>query len=174
MPAKPHGLIRAAIYGDAAKRELQAQYAASEPYRHLVIPDLLDSDLLQAAKEELQQLVEAKFKETDIYKVEAYRAEVTDPKDAGVSRVLHTTCSLQVYQTGDLANLDGLSAEETGKLQNLNRLRDALRSLEFRQLIAELTAAGPLSGEQIDLSVNLHGHTGHLLCHDDVIGTRKV
>lgn len=40
--------------------------------------------------------------------------------------------------------------------------------------VAEVTGAGPLSGSRIDLSINAYAHTGHLLCHDDVIGTRKV
>ncbi len=36
------------------------------------------------------------------------------------------------------------------------------------------TRVGPLSSSCIDLSVNAYGHTGHLLCHDDVIGSRRV
>ncbi len=36
------------------------------------------------------------------------------------------------------------------------------------------TRVGPLSSSNIDLSVNAYGHTGHLLCHDDVIGSRRV
>jgi hypothetical protein len=79
-----------------------------------------------------------------------------------------------VHQTGDLANLDGLPEEERQRLPSLIKLRKALGSLEFRRLIADITSCGPLSGTQIDLSVNIHAHTGHLLCHDDVIGTRKV
>lgn len=80
----------------------------------------------------------------------------------------------QVYQTGDLANMDGLPEETKRLLPSLFSIRDGLYSLEFRKLVQSLTGSGPLSGEQIDLSVNAFGHTGHLLCHDDVIGTRKV
>lgn len=82
--------------------------------------------------------------------------------------------SCQVYQTGDLANMDGLPEESKRLLPSLFAIRDGLYSLEFRRLVQSLTGSGPLSGEQIDLSANAFGHTGHLLCHDDVIGTRKV
>lgn len=87
--------------------------------------------------------------------------------------VFRETCH-KVYQTGDLANMDGLPAESKRLLPSLFTIRDSLYSLEFRRLVQSLTGSGPLSGEQIDLSVNAFGHTGHLLCHDDVIGTRKV
>lgn len=80
----------------------------------------------------------------------------------------------QVYQTGDLANMDGLPEESKRLLPSLFAVRDGLYSLEFRRLVQSLTGSGPLSGQQIDLSANAFGHTGHLLCHDDVIGTRKV
>lgn len=79
-----------------------------------------------------------------------------------------------MYQTGDLANMDGLPEESKRLLPSLFAIRDGLYSLEFRRLVQSLTGSGPLSGQQIDLSANAFGHTGHLLCHDDVIGTRKV
>ncbi|CAN0141118.1 unnamed protein product, partial [Hapterophycus canaliculatus] len=70
--------------------------------------------------------------------------------------------------------MDGLPDESKRLLPSLFAVRDGLYSLEFRRLVQSLTGSGPLSGEQIDLSANAFGHTGHLLCHDDVIGTRKV
>lgn len=79
-----------------------------------------------------------------------------------------------MYQTGDLVNMDGLPEESKRLLPSLFAIRDGLYSLEFRRLVQSLTGSGPLSGHQIDLSANAFGHTGHLLCHDDVIGTRKA
>lgn len=70
--------------------------------------------------------------------------------------------------------MDGLPEESKRLLPSLFAIRDGLYSLAFRRLVQSLTGSGPLSGEQIDLSANAFGHTGHLLCHDDVIGTRKV
>jgi Rps23 Pro-64 3,4-dihydroxylase Tpa1-like proline 4-hydroxylase len=139
--------LRKELFDEAAVKDMRARYLESEPYHHLVIPDLVEEGLLEKTKEELKCGVQATLKETDIYKV---------------------------YQTGDLANLDGLSKEEKDQLQSLRQLRDALYSVEFRKLVSKWTGTGPLSGSNIDLSVNAYGHTGHLLCHDDVIGTRKV
>lgn len=70
--------------------------------------------------------------------------------------------------------MDGLPEESKRLLPSLFAIRDGLYSLEFRRLVQSLTGSGPLSGQQIDLSANAFGHTGHLLCHDDVIGTRKA
>lgn len=95
----------------------------------------------------------------------------------GRPRIHHTHCCrhrVQVYQTGDLANMDGLPEDSKRLLPSLFAIRDGLYSLEFRRLVQSLTGSGPLSGQQIDLSANAFGHTGHLLCHDDVIGTRKA
>ncbi|CAM9844557.1 unnamed protein product [Phaeothamnion confervicola] len=47
-------------------------------------------------------------------------------------------------------------------------------SCDFPPSAMSPQGAGPLSGRKIDLSVNAYGHTHHLLCHDDVIGTRKA
>ncbi|CAM9184190.1 unnamed protein product [Laminaria digitata] len=107
----------------------------------------MDDAVLRTACDELKTNMQATLKETDIFKV---------------------------YQTGDLANMDGLPEESKRLLPSLFAIRDGLYSLEFRRLVQSLTGSGPLSGEQIDLSANAFGHTGHLLCHDDVIGTRKV
>ena len=53
-------------------------------------------------------------------------------------------------------------------------LRDALYSAPFREYLSDVTGAGPLSGEKTDMAVNVYTPGCHLLCHDDVIGTRRV
>ncbi|EMR08539.1 hypothetical protein PNEG_03020 [Pneumocystis murina B123] len=80
----------------------------------------------------------------------------------------------KVFQTGDLENLSGLEEDERKKLSSLIKLRDALYSNEFRCFISKVTGCGYLSGKMIDISVNIYGQGGHLLNHDDVIGTREV
>lgn len=79
-----------------------------------------------------------------------------------------------MYQTGDLANMDSLDPESAAKLPQLLALRDALYSPEFRELIQDITGCGELSGERTDCACNIHDQGGHLLCHDDVIGTRRI
>ena len=81
----------------------------------------------------------------------------------------------QVYQTGDLANMDGLQPELAAKLPTLLHIRNALYSQRFRSLVEHVTGlpAGTLT-TKTDCSSNCYAHSGHLLCHDDVISTRRV
>jgi Rps23 Pro-64 3,4-dihydroxylase Tpa1-like proline 4-hydroxylase len=89
-------------------------------------------------------------------------------------RLFFLIISLQVNQTGDLASLSYLSEQQLALLSNLVKLRDALYSIEFRNLLRAVTGCGPLSGVKRDMSVNTYRKGCHLLNHDDVIGTRRV
>ncbi|KAL0091040.1 Oxoglutarate and iron-dependent oxygenase degradation C-term-domain-containing protein [Phycomyces blakesleeanus] len=126
---------------------LQTAYAASKPYLHCKIDKLVNEDLLRKVRKEILSNLHFTLKETDIYKV---------------------------YQTGDLANLDGLPADELAKLESLFELRNALYSPEFREFISTVTGCGHLSGTKTDMSINSYNGGCHLLNHDDVIGTRRV
>ncbi|CUA70251.1 Prolyl 3,4-dihydroxylase ofd1 [Rhizoctonia solani] len=126
---------------------LNAQYAASGPYKHAVVPSLFSDELLKRVKDEILENVRFTEKETDIYKV---------------------------HQTGDLASLSYLTPEQLALFPSLLKLREALYSPEFRQLMRDVTGCGPLSGKKQDMSVNSYRKGCHLLNHDDVIGTRRV
>lgn len=128
-------------------QEYNAQYEASAPYKHAVIPALINDELLKATRQEIIEELRFAEKETDIYKVN---------------------------QTGDLANLDGLPTEEAGRLQNLLRVRNAIYSQEFRSWLQGVTGCGPLSAKKKDMSINDYRQGCHLLNHDDVISTRRV
>lgn len=80
----------------------------------------------------------------------------------------------KIHQSGDLANLDGLDDGALEKLPSLLRLRDALYSSSFRKYVAKITGSGELSGRKTDMAINVYTPGCHLLCHDDVIGSRKV
>ncbi|KAI5296016.1 hypothetical protein KEM52_006067 [Ascosphaera acerosa] len=125
----------------------KAEYAQSQPYKHAVIHGLVDDDLLRAVRSEISEQVSFTEKETDIYRI---------------------------FQSGDLANLDGLDDASLAKLPSLLKLRDALYSKQFRDYLSELTGSGPLSGKKTDMAINVYTGGCHLLCHDDVIGTRRV
>ena len=116
-------------------------------YKHGVIPSLISSDLLRAVRSEIQENISFTPKETDIYRI---------------------------HQSGDLANLDGLDDSSLKLLPSLLSLRDALYSPEFRTYLSSITGAGELSGKKTDMAVNVYIPGCHLLCHDDVIGTRRV
>ena len=79
-----------------------------------------------------------------------------------------------VSQTGDLANLSGLPSSELESLPSLLKLRNALYSQEFRDFLCAVTGVKALSGTKTDMSINSYEKGGHLLTHDDVIGTRSV
>ena len=133
-----------------SKDTLQAyseEYAASEPYKHAVISSLIDDSLLRSVRNEIRENVHFTPKETDIYKI---------------------------HQSGDLANLDGLEDAALEKLPSLLRLRDALYSEPFRKYVAGITGSGDLSGRKTDMAINVYTPGCHLLCHDDVIGSRRV
>ena len=63
--------------------------------------------------------------------------------------------------------------EHDARLPQLLRLRKALYSPQLREFISAVTGCGALS-ERVDCSCNLYVRGSHLLCHDDVIGTRRV
>lgn len=107
----------------------------------------MDDTLLRKVRDEVRENVHFTPKETDIYKI---------------------------HQSGDLANLDGLDDAALEKLPSLLRLRDALYSEEFRKYVATITGSGELSGRKTDMAINVYTPGCHLLCHDDVIGSRRV
>ncbi|KAJ3265780.1 hypothetical protein HDU76_012018, partial [Blyttiomyces sp. JEL0837] len=131
----------------SSAESLKSTYDKSEPYRHIVMKDVIDDTLLRGVRQECITQLHATHKETDIYRV---------------------------FQTGDLANLDGLPASELSKLPNLHRLRNALYSDEFRAFVEKVCGVGRLSPTKKDLSHNIYRDGCHLICHDDVIGTRSV
>ena len=103
--------------------------------------------MLRTIREEIRNNVSFTPKETDIYKI---------------------------HQSGDLANLDGLDDEALAKLPSLLALRDAIYSESFRNYVSHITGCGPLSGRKTDMAINIYTPGCFLLCHDDVIGSRKV
>ncbi|KAL2118971.1 hypothetical protein VTJ04DRAFT_5930 [Mycothermus thermophilus] len=139
--------FRKGLFDKAVADKYAAQYAASTPYKHSVISELVDDTLLRKVRDEIKANVHFTPKETDIYKI---------------------------HQSGDLANLDGLEDEALAKLPSLLALRDALYSQTFRDFVSHITGCGPLSGRKTDMAINVYTPGCYLLCHDDVIGSRKV
>ena len=115
-------------------------------FRHGVIQNLISPTLLRNVRSEIQNLSFTP-KETDIYKI---------------------------HQSGDLANLDGLDDSSLKLLPSLLPLRDAMYSSDFREYLSTITGSGPLSGKKTDMAINVYTPGCHLLCHDDVIGSRRV
>ncbi|USW52529.1 Putative oxoglutarate/iron-dependent dioxygenase [Septoria linicola] len=139
--------FRAGLFDPATVKSYADDYTKSGPYLHTVVSELMNDELLRAVRSEITDNIHFTPKETDIYKI---------------------------HQSGDLANLDGLPASALEKLPSLLKLRDALYGEDFRKWVSSVSGAGPLSGKKTDMAVNVYVPGCHLLCHDDVIGTRRV
>jgi prolyl 3-hydroxylase /prolyl 3,4-dihydroxylase len=136
-----------AIFEPETVKSYADGYVVSGPYKHAVVCGLVEDGLLRSVRREILDNIHFTPKETDIYKI---------------------------HQSGDLANLDGLDPAALEKLPSLLKLRDALYSKDFREWISTVSGAGPVSGKKTDMAVNLYVPGCHLLCHDDVIGSRRV
>lgn len=134
------------------KESILENYKASKPFPHFQILNVFQPDFLVACKEEIKLQTKVNFKESDLFRV---------------------------YQSIDFANLDPERAKamnlDTSKLTNVMQLRDLLYSQEWRSFVEK--CAGLEQGtliDKIDCACNCHAPGCHLLCHDDVIGTRKI
>lgn len=126
--------------------QMKAAYAASTPYNHAVIPQVFQTSFIDKAIDEIQQNSKVNFKESDLFRV---------------------------YQSMDLANLT--EEEHAKSMPNVWSLRNILYSEEWRNHIEAICGLekGTLI-DKVDCACNCHIEGCHLLCHDDVIGTRKV
>ncbi|RKF63050.1 Prolyl 3,4-dihydroxylase ofd1 [Erysiphe neolycopersici] len=139
--------FRRNLFAQKTKQTIAKRYASSSPYKHATIRPLIDDQLLRSVRTEILENIHFTLKETDIYKI---------------------------YQSGDLANLDGLEDIALEKLPSLLKLRDALYSSNFRKYISTIIGCGDLSGRKTDMAINVYTPGCYLLCHDDVIGSRRV
>ncbi|KAI3406630.2 NUA3 [Candida oxycetoniae] len=135
------------IWRSEFQDKVQKSIANSGPYNWGTIKELMDDTLLRQVRKEVLSEIAFTKKETDIYKV---------------------------YQSGDLANLSGLDWDDLSRLPSLHKLRAAIYSQEFRDVISKVTGCGKLSGLKTDMSINSYTKGCHLLTHDDVIGSRRV
>lgn len=142
-----HRNFRKGLFNSDVLTHYTDYYATSQPYKHAVIQGLVNDTLLRNVRNEIRENISFTPKETDIYKI---------------------------HQSGDLANLDGLDDDALRRLPSLLTLRDSLYSSAFRKYLSSITGSGPLSGLKTDMAVNVYTPGCHLLCHDDVIGSRRV
>lgn len=139
--------FRTDLFDASTLSSYQDAYRHSQPYPHAVIRSLISKPLLESVRHEVTTHVSFTLKETDIYRI---------------------------YQSGDLANLSNLDSDSLSHLPSLLKLRDALYSPQFRGYLSKVTGAGELSGQKTDMAVNIYTPGSYLLCHDDVIGSRRV
>jgi len=128
------------------EEEHRKRFAKSKPYRHGLLEGLFQPDFLTQVKEEIKRSSKVNFKESDLFRV---------------------------YQSIDMANLT--EEEHAEALPTVLQLRRVLYSDSWRSLIERICGleTGTLTGK-VDCACNCHATGCHLLCHDDVIGTRKI
>ncbi|QPG76343.1 hypothetical protein FOA43_003730 [Brettanomyces nanus] len=145
--ARSKGYFQPKLFTAEYEENLKNQVDKAGPYPWGSITNLIDDDILRNVRKEILSEIHFTKKETDIYKV---------------------------FQSGDLANLSGLSEDMRKRLPSLYKVRSALYSQAFRDLVSSVTGCGKLSGSKMDISIHLYNRTCHLLTHDDVIGSRRV
>ena len=132
---------------EAREAQIQQDYLSSKPYHHARIENIFHVDFLTACKEQIKQHSKVNFKETDLFRV---------------------------YQSVDLANLVP-NSDDAQQMSAVMQLREVLYSQEWRSYMERLTQLPPGTlSDQVDCACNCHAPGCHLLCHDDVIGTRKI
>lgn len=142
-----HSPFRANLFKSQTLTSYRSAYQESQPYFHGVIHTPISDPLLRSVRSEILTHISFTRKETDIYKIQ---------------------------QSGDLANLDGLDPAQRAHLPSLVELRDALYCAELRAFLEGVTGVGKLSGKKTDMAINIYTPGSYLLCHDDVIGSRRV
>ena len=142
---RPLEPIRKSLYDEGSVARIRRAHDESGPYMHVVLDKLCGEEAMRAIHEECKNNMVTDFKETDLFKV---------------------------YQTGELANLD-LDAKLSKKMPELMALRSELYSDKFRDFVSKITGVDDLT-DRCDCSANAYVQGCHLLCHDDVIGTRRV
>ena len=129
-----------------SRLKLKQEHDESVPYRHLVLSPLCNFAHMKNVHEEIVHNLDGNLKETDLYKL---------------------------YQTTEMGRIKSDNAQNRKLLKNLLELREALYSQEFRTFVQDITGCGELT-DRTDCSCNAYSGGCHLLCHDDVIGTRCI
>jgi Rps23 Pro-64 3,4-dihydroxylase Tpa1-like proline 4-hydroxylase len=91
---------------------------------------------------------------------------------SNLATVDRETDLFKVSQTMDLNNIP-LDSPHAAKTPHLMALRTHMYSDAFRSFLERVTGCGKLSS-RVDCAANIYSNGSHLLCHDDVITTRKL
>ena len=127
---------------------IQSKYRHDKPYSYGLLPNLFRPEFLKSCIREIKDNSIVNFKESDLFRV---------------------------YQSIDLANLDQNNLELCDKMPHTMQLRSVLYSPEWRRWMEDFHQLPPDTlSDQVDCACNCHATGCHLLCHDDVIGTRKI
>lgn len=139
------------------RRHLADEFATAKPFPHVVISNFLGIEGLKKVREDLEK-IDAVEKETDLFRF--YQTKDLSPQ--AQAAIAEGAKKRKVVTTSLYSQAPGL-----------HRLAEIFASDAYRSFVQEITASGELS-DRLDLSSQVYPKGSHLLCHDDVIGTRKV
>eukprot|EP00428_Durinskia_dybowskii_P025525 CAMPEP_0170244896 /NCGR_PEP_ID=MMETSP0116_2-20130129/22229_1 /TAXON_ID=400756 /ORGANISM="Durinskia baltica, Strain CSIRO CS-38" /LENGTH=600 /DNA_ID=CAMNT_0010495761 /DNA_START=87 /DNA_END=1889 /DNA_ORIENTATION=- len=139
---------------------LRTEFASAQPFPHVMLRPFLGDAEFRAVREELQK-VDATQKETDLFRF----FQTQDFAPGGAERSPKRRRAESGAEASSTSGVAGPTALQT--------LCDFFGSADFRELCSGISQCGELS-ERVDLAAQIYPPGGHLLCHDDVIGTRKV
>jgi len=152
------------------RRRLHSTFESATPFPHVVIRPFLGEAGLRAVRADIEK-VAAREKETDLFRF-FQTAEL-----GGVAGSSHGTTGgarpSVMKRRRKRSTVARAAAATMGSAPSLVALARFFGSSEFRVLSQDITHCGELS-DRIDLAAQVYTRGGHLLCHDDVIGTRKV
>ena len=161
---------------------ISSRYLAATPYPHHVLENVFVDGFLGESSLTKRVSITLKYfftwSSTNSHFVRSY-FNVLDDVLEEVKNNLKATFKesdlFRVYQSIDLGNLDPSDATLTEVMPALMKLRANLYSPKWRSFIEQISGVekGSLI-DKVDSAVNCHDKGCHLLCHDDVIGTRKV
>eukprot|EP00405_Crypthecodinium_cohnii_P014174 CAMPEP_0206445178 /NCGR_PEP_ID=MMETSP0324_2-20121206/15348_1 /ASSEMBLY_ACC=CAM_ASM_000836 /TAXON_ID=2866 /ORGANISM="Crypthecodinium cohnii, Strain Seligo" /LENGTH=656 /DNA_ID=CAMNT_0053913333 /DNA_START=179 /DNA_END=2150 /DNA_ORIENTATION=+ len=140
-----------------ARHGLADQFKGSSPYRHIMVRPFLGKEQLKMIRGDLEKL-NATEKETDLFRF--FQTSDLAPRE------------VEEPANGKKKRRKKMQAGETSA-PALSALADFFASDEYRSFCQDVTGCGELT-ERVDLSAQIYSRGGHLLCHDDVIGTRKI
>jgi prolyl 3-hydroxylase /prolyl 3,4-dihydroxylase len=138
-------ILREGLLSASSATALRKFHDESGPYQHVIIENLCNEDRMRTMHDECVNNMTTTFKETDLFKV---------------------------YQTCDLFSIDTAVAK-AATIPTLLELRKTIYSAEYREFVAKITGVTDLT-DRVDISCNAFAQGCHLLCHDDVIGTRRI
>jgi prolyl 3-hydroxylase /prolyl 3,4-dihydroxylase len=165
------------------RKEFQVDFCNKQPYPHVILPNLLHEELAQQVQTQVKQHSHVNFKESDLFRVYqsidlANLQPENDEDDNNTQDDAKKT--MKEKQDVDADNDDDRNKIanniiDARKIPAILKLRRLLYSSEWRHFVERLMGL-PVNTltEQVDCAFNCHAPGCHLLCHDDVIGTRKV
>ncbi|CAD7940210.1 unnamed protein product [Amoebophrya sp. A25] len=148
-----------AVYPTTFGPNLGSLFNNAAPFRHVIVDGFLDVEFCKELRLEMINSLEVKPKETDLFK-------------------FHQTQDLASLLAGSSGGHVLASATPEGKIQkaypSLQKLASLLYSEAFRGKLEDYLGLDAKLIDRVDMSAQAYTQGCHLMCHDDVISTRKL